>query len=171
VYQFTAGFLEPCDVLVFPQLRGKTDALTTEVVQQLRGFVEAGGGLLVTHDAVGMRSHPAIFPDVGKGLDRPVKETKMIVAAEHPLTAGMKLGDEFDHAYYDHIPLAGGDQGTVIIKNAAGTPVVACAEVGKGRYVACGIALGLRPGDAEVAPTGGELRLLTSAVRWLAGLL
>jgi len=171
VYQFTAGFLEPCDVLVFPQLRGKTDVLTTEIVQQLRGFVEAGGGLLVTHDAVGMRSHPAIFPEVAKGLDRPVKETKMIVAAEHPLTAGMKLGDEFDHAYYDHIPLAVDENGTVVIKDADGNAVVACAEIAKGRYVASGIALGLGPGDAEVAPTGGEADLLTSTVRWLAGLL
>ncbi len=169
VHQFGAEFLTPCQVLIFPQLRGNTDELTDEVVQRLRAFVEAGGGLLVTHDAVGMRSHPATFPEVAKGLDRPIKEAKLIVAVEHALSAGMKVGDTFAHTYYDHIPLAVGENAAVVIKDAEGNPVVACAQIGKGRYVASGIALGLGPGDAEVAPTGGELKLLTNAIAWLGG--
>jgi hypothetical protein len=116
-----------------------------------------------------MRQHPAVFPDLAKGQQKPVRKTTVIVAAEHRVTAGMDVGQSFPHTYYDHIPLETGEGAVSVVANEAGTPVVACAEVGQGRYVACGIAIGLRHGDADTCPTGQELLLLRNAVQWLAG--
>ena len=139
-----------------------------ETVAELQRFVEGGGGLLVTHDAVGMRAQPPIFPQVEVGLDRPVKETKVTVALDGPLTAGLSVGSTFDHAYYDHVPMQAGEGAQVAITDAAGNPVVVAAEVGEGRYVACGMAIGLQPGDGEAPPVGGELTLLCNIITWLA---
>ena len=167
VSKLGAEFVEACEVLILPQLRRPAGVFTDEVVAGLQSFVKGGGGLLVTHDAVGMRHHPAIFGDVARGLAEPVRDTTFIAAREHELTGGMKVGEEFSHSYYDHIPLAVGSEAIVVIRDVAGNPVLACAQVGKGRYVACGMAIGLGSGDAEVRPAGGELALLRNAVRWL----
>lgn len=72
-------------------------------------------------------------------------------------------------SYYDHIPLQVGEGAVAVVANEDGTPVVACAQVRQGRYVACGIALGLRHGDADMRPSGQELTLLHNAVKWLEG--
>ena len=50
-----------------------------------------------------------------------------------------------------------------------GRLVIACAQIGQGRVVACGIAIGLRHGDADTRPTGPELALLRNVLKWLAG--
>lgn len=168
IYRPEAEYVAPCDVVVLPQMRDISSLDTGALAAVLGDFVRGGGGLLVTHDAVGMRQHPAVFPDLVRGLSETVRQTTVLVAAEHPITAGMAVGQRFTHAYYDHIPLQVGEGATVVITNEAGNPVVACAQVGQGRYVACGIALGLRHGDADTPPSGQELTLLRNTVRWLA---
>ena len=167
IYKPEPEYVAPCDVVVLPQMRDIASLDTGALAAVLGDFVRTGGGLLVTHDAVGMRQHPAVFPDQARGLAETVRETTVVVAAEHPVTAGMEVGQSFTHAYYDHIPLHVGEGATAVITNEAGNPVVACAQVGQGRYVACGIALGLRHGDADTPPSGGELKLLRNAVKWL----
>ena len=169
LYRPAIEYIRPCEVVILPQMRSVAKLDGAALRALLSDFVRRGGGLLVTHDAVGMRRHPAIFPDVAKGLGRPVRETTVIVAAEHPATRGMAVGQSFTHAYYDHIPLRVGKDAITVLTNRAGSPVVACATVEQGRYMACGIAIGLRHGDADTRPTGPELALLRNALKWLAG--
>ncbi len=160
-------FMTPCQVLIFPQPRENPRSVTAEVVESLREFVQSGGGLMALRDVLGAWIYPVLFVEVAKGAGLPVKRTQVVVTADHPLTAGMKVGDTFRHAYSDHVPLAVGEAGTVVIKDAGDNPVVACAEVGKGRYVACGMAIGRDAASGDVVPVGGELTLLTNAVAWL----
>ena len=57
---------------------------------------------------------------------------------------------------------------TVVIQDDEGAAVVACGEVGEGRYVACGFAIGRTPRAHDAAPEGIERTLLINFVRWLA---
>ena len=165
--QVTAEFLAPCDVVILPQLRDGAATLPEGAAAALREFVRAGGGVLVTHDAVGVRGYEALFPEVATGIDR-IRETGLTVVAAHPLTTGEGLGEDFAHSYYDHIYLQPGAAGITVIADSAGNAVVVGGEAGEGRYVAWGMATGLGANDGEVAPQGCERNLLINAVRWLA---
>ncbi len=167
LHRVTADFLAPCEVVILAQLRDGAASLPDGAWQALREFARAGGGVLVTHDAVGVRGYEPLFPEVATGIDR-IRETGLTVVAEHPLTAGEGLGEDFAHSYYDHIYLQPDDAGTTVVADSAGNAVVVVGEVGEGRYVAWGMATGLSPSDAEVVPEGCERDLLLNAIRWLA---
>ena len=171
LHKLDADFLKPCQVAVLAQpRRGGVEAVTAKA---LADFVAAGGGLLATHDAPGYRTHPVLIPDICKGGTDRIEGTAWRPRARHPLTEGLPLGQAAAHSYYDAIGLAVGPRGGVAAE-AIGTdgqrraPVVVCGQHGRGRYVACGLALGLGKGDRDAPPTGAERRLLLNAVRWLA---
>jgi len=166
VHQMTPEFLVPCDAVVLAQLRDGPGTVTAEAVEALRDFVRGGGGVLATHDAVGVRGYEPLFPEVAVGGDR-LRETGLTVIAQHPLTEGAGLGEDFAHSYYDHIILQPGEAGTAVVADTQGNAVVVAGEVREGCYVAWGMATGLGPGDAEVAPAGCEQQLLVNALRWL----
>ncbi len=171
VRQLVPEFLAPCDALILPQPRGGPEAMNAAAITALREFVRAGGGLLMTHDAVGMRGHPAVFPEIAAGGKEPVRQTTVAVVGAHPIAAVYNAGAQFEHSYFDHVPVVPTGDATVVAVNADGQPVVAAGTAGQGRYVAWGMATGLGAGDAEVAPEGGESALLVGAVRWLVGQL
>jgi len=167
VHRLGREFLAPCDVVVFAQLRAGPGALTGEQIEVMREFVRTGGGVLATHDAVGVRGYEPLFPEVAAGDER-VRETEVTVALDHPIAEGMGEWVTFADSYYDHIPLLVGVAGTVVASDSGGRAVVVAGEAGDGRYVAWGMATGLSPRDAEVKPSGGELQLLINTLRWLA---
>ena len=158
--------IRDCQVIVLPQSRSATP-MGKETVQALEGFVRAGGGLITTHNAVGYRGHALLLTDVcARGLEH-VRDTEWLAVATHPLTAGIDLNKPLPHAYYDHIELEAGPKGTVVAQAAKSKrPVVICGDFGKGRYVACGLAIGLNADTKEATPEGAERLLLQNAVRW-----
>lgn len=166
VYKLDAANLAACRVLILPQRQAAGAPEYGAALGAVTDFVRRGGGLLVTHDAVGARQHPAPFADVCAGVG-PVKLTEARVAADHPITAGLQLGQAVPHSYYDHIALKPGEGAAAILDDAEGNPVLVAGEVGEGRFVANGMCTGLGPGDAETPPTGAELTVLINAVRWL----
>jgi uncharacterized membrane protein len=161
--------VERCQVLVLPQPRD-AGMVGDKQAALLREFVREGGGLIVTHNAVGYRGLPAIIPEVCiKGLQH-VRDLEWIVVADHPLTRGIPEAQPLAHSYYDHIELEPGTSGVAVATaKQSGRPVVVCGEFGQGRYAACGLALGLSPEDQDIAPTGAERTLLENAVRWARG--
>ena len=171
LHQVNAEFLKSCQVVVLAQPRA-VDATTSETAKALRGFVAAGGGLLATHDAPGYRTHPVLVAEVCRGADH-VKGTTWRATAKHVVTTGLAVGKAVGHSYYDYIALGPGAKGTVVAEGigADGTarPTVVAGQHGKGRYVGCGLALGLGAGDAEREPDGAQRRLLLNAVHWLGG--
>lgn len=131
----------------------------------LRLFVEAGGGVLLTHDACGYRYHPRLFPEVVRRCVSHEAETQILPEPGGPLVR--ELGDApIEHAHYDHVILEPGDSGVVVARGRSG-PAVVWGEAGKGRVVACGIALGINRDERESAPEHGEAELLFALVRYL----
>ncbi|MEA3403608.1 MAG: family 10 glycosylhydrolase [Armatimonadota bacterium] len=167
LYSLAPEILAPCEVVIVPQLRQGPGDIGSEALAALRAYVRGGGGLLVTHDAVGVRGYEAPFPEVATGALPPVRETPMTVAAKHGITGDLPPGTSFTHSYYDHIALEPGEAGTVVLQDESGNAVAVCGDVGAGRYVAWGMATGLGSGDGEVEPQGAERSLLIAAVRWL----
>ncbi len=167
LHGLTPEFLAACDVLVLPQMRPGGLSIGEAEREALRAFVRGGGGLLVTHDAVGIRGYEALFPEVASAAGGPLRETELAVAAEHAITVGLGVGQAFAHSYYDHVPLSVGEAGTTLVIDSQAQPVIACGGAGDGRYVAWGMATGLGSGDREVRPRGAEQTLLLNAVRWL----
>jgi hypothetical protein len=166
--RLSRDFLDVCDVLVLAQLRDPSP-LTDAVAKGIEAWVRAGGRVLLTHDAVGYRQHPAIFPEVCSGTGIGTSR-HITVAAAHPATEGLRVGESFEHTYYDHIQLRAGESAVVLARDSredGAKPVVVAAQWGKGKIVATGLVTGLAEGDKDVAPKGGELTLLRSAVRWL----
>ena len=65
------------------------------------------------------------------------------------------------HPHRLHHPVAVGDPSAI--------PAVVCGAFGEGRYVACGIGMGIGgTGAEEMPPTKHEATLLMNAIHWLA---
>lgn len=167
IYQITPQFLAGCDVVLLAQPRDGPNSLDVSAIAALRDFVRAGGGLLVTHDAVGNRGHPALFPEVAQGGGTPVRSRTVLPRDQHPIVMGIAR-EGFEHSYYDHIPLIPGEAGVVLAVDASNNPVVVAGTVGQGRYVAWGMCTGLAEADTEMAPGAGEAAMLLNALRWLS---
>ncbi len=169
LYHLVPDFISRCDVIVLPQARF-AEGFPAAAAGALEQFVAEGGGLMTTHDAVGFRGLPVICAEVCAGGADKVRDKSWRVAEQHPVTAGLPDG-ELAMGYYDFIGLTPGPAGmTVATGVPGGQPAVVCGEVGEGRYVACGLAIGLGGSDAaETPPTEHEATLLTNAIRWLSG--
>ncbi|PIX44695.1 MAG: hypothetical protein COZ56_03945 [Armatimonadetes bacterium CG_4_8_14_3_um_filter_58_9] len=166
IYRIEKSALDLCQVVVMPQPRA-VEVFGEAQAKLLRDFVANGGGLIATHDAVGYRGLPPIVPEVcEKGLAH-VRDSQWVAALDHPVTRGIEVGVPLPHSYYDHIELQPGPHGVVVAKaQQSGRPVAICGDTGKGRYVACGLAIGLDASDEDAAPTRAEKTLLENAVRW-----
>ncbi|MGI6086602.1 MAG: hypothetical protein ACOYCD_01460 [Kiritimatiellia bacterium] len=156
------------DVLVIGSLKGTEQGN----IQAIRIYVNAGGGVLLNHDACGFRGwKEPLFPEVCRGLRTSQTATLMpVVDTGHALIKD--LPTEYTHAYSDHIVLESGPKGTVIVNDKDGTPAVVAGEAGHGRVVGNGAVSGYWADMAlqrqgEGAPQGGELQVVLNAVRWL----
>jgi len=167
--RLSPDYLAPCDVLVLPQPRTDPGRVDDEALAAMREFVRAGGGLMAMRDVIGAWIYDPILPEVAAGDGTVVEGRRVIVSAEHPITAGLTAGTELSHPHTDHLRLALGETATVLMTDPEGNPVVACADVDQGRFVACGWAIGRGASSPDTEPEGDERELLTNAVRWLAG--
>lgn len=133
----------------------------------LISYGRAGGGVVLLHDSVGFRfalEHP-LFPEVVRGVERSLNR-QVARFSEHDVTAGLQ---PFQCAFEDMIALEPGKSGEPIALNADDQPVLVVGEVGGGRVVGCGLALGIDENSGEAPSTGQEAMLLEQAVRWSAG--
>ena len=139
VHRLQPEHLAPLESLVLPQAED-VEELSPAAVQALRQWVEAGGTLLLTHDAVGLRWHPRLFPEVGVGREEFPGRSLSAARA----VGALKLGDTLEHAYRDHIRITPGPAGEVILREPGenGAPVVVVGKVGKGRVILYGPAAG-----------------------------
>jgi len=166
VHHLTPAVLGATRVLILPQPR-QTSRVNRPVRLALRQWVAAGGRLLVTHDMVGIRGLLPVVPEVcRRGTGFPGSTQWQVVAADHPAMVDLPSGLQ-PHAYYDHITLEPGPDGTVLVTDDEDRPVLIVGSHGQGRYIALGLIPGLSPGDVETAPTGAERLLVESLVEWL----
>jgi hypothetical protein len=157
IHGLSPGHLRDARVLVLPQMEDVLD-LSPEIIVSLRQWVKAGGTIVLTHDAVGARWHPRLFPEIGEGLDpRQARQVELAV----PL-AGLPQGHRFEHAYSGHIPLQLAPATEVLIREPApsGAPVVARGIFGRGRVVL----MGLLPGGGGSEMNTEEREILSALV-------
>lgn len=161
------------EVLLYPQCTTGRSAGRYEFLEVLKRFVEeGGGGVLFSHNSVGYeRSQFGLettFPLIGRGaLDR-LDSDKVIVAAAHPITAGLEVGAEGTHSYYDHLVIQPGSKGTVILKDPAGGAVMVAGQQKRGRVIYDGTIM-LTHDTKPVAAAGMERQVFLNALQWLAG--
>lgn len=163
LWELKPDHLAACKVVILPQPR-RPEVLTPEVVAALRAFVEAGGTLFVTHDAVGFRRCPVIAPEVCAGGVERAEAATWKLSVDLP-DSGLSTAETYTHTFYDHIVLAPGPAGQVIATDEQRRPLVVAGPLGQGRFIACGLAIGIGPGDADVPVGGAEAALLGSLVR------
>jgi hypothetical protein len=167
-----ADALAKCDVLILPQTAGVT--FFNQAIDEVREFVRKGGGVMLTHDAVGYRRHKPMFPEIGKGTTNPRHGLARIVAG-HPIVAGFAPGDTVEYGFsYDHIAIESGDDGVVVLANPDGQATVVAGTFGSGNVVLNGMLVGEAmdaPGSTSSRskePAGTELQLLLNTIHWLA---
>jgi len=166
VHHFTPAVLAATRVLIIPQPR-QTSLVDRQVRLALRQWIADGGRLLVTHDMAGMRGLLPVVPEVcRRGIGFPSSTQWQIVSAEHPAISNLPSGLQ-PHAYYDHITLEPGPDGSVLATDEEDRPVLIAGPHGQGRYAALGLIPGLAPGDVEAPPIGTERLLVESLVGWL----
>jgi len=125
--------------------------------QNLQRYAEAGGSVLSLY-------HQHLFPSIGPGVLKVyVREVRPV--GDGPIAEGISA---FRTAWGDHIILQPGAGATVFLENAEGQPVAASGQLGKGKLIDCGLALGLRSDWRNSKPPEGmERALLRNMLQWL----
>lgn len=136
VHRLRADHLAVAQVLILQQLADLAD-LDGEAIRVLRQWVQGGGRLILTHDAVGFRWHPRMFPEVGWGVGQ--GRTKVVVARVP--VGRRRQGWTFEHSYADHVRLHPGETAQILVKEAApgDAPVVVSGRAGNGVVILSGI--------------------------------
>ena len=159
---------DKCQVIILPQMRSTPPP--AKVIAELEAFVNRGGGLIATHDAVGYRDMPKLLTAVcAGGKQHPKDENWRIADPKHPLAYDLPDDKALSQVFTDHVQLAPGPAGKAIaVSEKTNQPVVVVGTVGKGRYVACGLLIGTDSQAEEAPAKGHEARLLLNAIRWCA---
>lgn len=173
--------LKKCDVVVIVgQHRGKSGGISDANTEELRKFVLSGGGAVTLHNACGfpIKTIPAIFPETASGIDNFHQDYKpntreAMITCENPITRGFS-GEHLTSSYYDILTLIPGAMGKVLVRRiertpigtSIGDPAFVVSEIGKGRHVASGFAVGLHASGLPVSPAGLERQLFCNAVLW-----
>jgi hypothetical protein len=157
------------DVLVLTQRRDPEE-LDADACAAVRRFVESGGRVLLTHDAVGFRYHPVLFEEIARGSGRALSSVVSPVAGT-PLAR--TIGPEpVGHAHFDHVLITPGAGAEILAtggdEETGKGAVVVLGRLGEGRVLACGIAIGIDAEQLERAPAGREAEFLSALVGHLA---
>jgi len=162
LWELKPDHINACRAVILAQPR-RPEVLTPETVAALRAFVEAGGTLIVTHDAVGFRRCPVIAPEVCAGGVERADDTTWKLVVDLP-ESGLNPSQTYEHTFYDHIVVVPGASARVIATDVQGRPLIAAGRLGRGKVWACGLAIGVGPGDADVAVSAPEAKLLHAAL-------
>jgi uncharacterized lipoprotein YddW (UPF0748 family) len=159
IYHIEPSHLASVEVFILPQLFELTD-LTPQTIKSLRHWVESGGRIILTHDAVGLRWHPRVFPEVGHG-------TKLVASRSvqtQLALRGFAKGIKFDHEYTDHAQLELLPSTNVLVtEQKTNKPVVAAGRVGKGLVILNGLIPGY---NDEADADSNSAKLLIGLVNY-----
>ncbi len=132
------------DVLIVPNIgvNGRPPVLPDGWETMVRAYVEAGGGLLACHHAVGYRpcAYAYLEEVAAPALDRVVRIRDIRIVADHPVVnargilarlpedaanpafqaqleaSAFRVGDTFQTGFGDYVPLKAGPQGAVLAR-------------------------------------------------------
>ena len=157
IYVLKPAMWQNAQVLIVPHLEDVQD-LTPQVISDLRAYVQGGGKLILTHDAVGFRWHQRLFPEIGVGVER-LDGTEIVVQTND---FGVSAG-AVTQGYGDHVIIAATAGATVLAREAkTDKAVIVAGKFGRGTVIMDGTLLGA-PSDGEMPAS--EKRLLWELVR------
>ena len=137
---------------------------------------------MLIHHAIGADVAPPLFPQIGAWDGSWTADGIIEVVREHPVTAGLAVGDTLRDTCWDSLGIQSGDDGVVLAKitkdRGLSVASLVVGEVGKGKVVLCGMGIGAgfkRESSGgkqtmvkvEQAPQGRLKQLLLGAVAWL----
>jgi hypothetical protein len=137
-----------------------------DTVDELRRFVERGGGLVTNHALVGVRGFLPPIPEVATG-GKQVEGGTWKATGYHAVTRTLDRRQTYTSTFPDRISVEVGRQGRVIASTPEGDPIVVIGHYGRGRYMACGLGMGIGKGDGDAPVSEAEAKLLVGAIPWL----
>jgi len=162
----SAATLAPCEALIFPERRMPA-TFTKQQCWIIWDWVGAGGRLILTHDAVGYRNHPVLFPWVCSGGTAHVSGTPVdLVWSPDGSPPRVRVTPSFP----EHIllqPCIRAEMTVLAVSAESGKPAVTGAAFETGRVLACGLALGVDAQRSDAAPNDSEMALLEAMLAWL----
>ncbi|MBM3476170.1 MAG: hypothetical protein FJX75_23105 [Armatimonadetes bacterium] len=158
--------LAPCEALLLPERRIPA-TFTKQQCWLIWDWVAAGGRLILTHDAVGYRNHPILFPWVCSGGTAHVEgaEIDVVWAPEGSEPAGIVRPSFREHVLLQ--PCIRAEMTLIAADVETGKPTVTGAMFETGKVLACGVALGVDARRSDAAPNPGEMKLLGTMLAWL----
>jgi hypothetical protein len=163
-----ASALRQCEALVLPARRIPA-TLTKPHCWLIWDWVGAGGRLVLTHDAVGYRHHPVLFPWVCSGGTAHVENSTVDVVWA---PSGREPVGIVTPSYVEHIllqPCLRAQMTVIAVDTQTGRPAVSGAMFDSGRVLACGLALGVNRLGSDDSLNPGEAELLDTMLAWLMG--
>ena len=130
--------------------------------KNLIDFVNNGGGIIFTHNAVGRFDgglKTPLFPKICAGFKGRAEEAEMLFTD----------GSKSRHRYLDHCQIKAGPAGKIICKDRFQAPVTVIGIQGKGRVVYTGEIFGMNRKDNLVEPEWDEWLRLFKLIRWVSG--
>ena len=141
-YHLDARYLRNFDVVYFKALNGGSNKRTW-VIEQIREYVGAGGGVLFNIDHPWLEESP--FPEIARfpepvGEERfPKHEGTLPVVATHEALGSVKQGQVIDPFHPPHTFFPKGPEGTVLLRDQEGRDVAVVGQFGKGRAAFVGL--------------------------------
>ena len=168
LYNLDAANWRRIQVIVLPQPRKNVKLFKDKAIaDKLASFVNQGGGLLTTHSMIGARGFVNAVPSVVSSVRQiPIDSDAWRIAGKHSITKN--LPTDVQRSTFGDMNCMIPAKGTVpILLGADGNVVMAAGSFGRGRYVPCGLGLGIGRGDENVDLTPVEKALLRNTILWL----
>ena len=155
-------------VIVIPQPRKNVKLFKDQALaDSLALFVKQGGGLMTTHSMIGARGFINAVPSVVASVTPiPLDSDAWRIAGLHSITRNLPA--DVQHSTFGDMNSLVPAKGTVpILLGKDGSVVMAAGSFGRGRYVPCGLGLGIGRGDENADLTPIEKNLLRNTILWL----
>ena len=169
LYNMHAESLAACDIIIIPQPRDQAELFRQEATaERLRAYMRQGGAVLVTHSLCGNRGFINLAPELVSAVpELPLNEAAWLANPAHAIAAGLAAGP-FQSAYPFIVSMQASEKAELLASSADGSATLILAgELGRGRYIACGLALGIGRGEVSVELTPNEQSLLLNMLKWL----
>ena len=168
LYNLDSANWRRIQVIVIPQPRKNVKLFKDKALaEKLASFVNQGGGLMTTHSMIGARGFVNAVPSVVASVKPiPLDSDAWRIVGRHPITKNISA--DIQRSTFGDMNCLEPAKGTVpILKGADGSIVMAAGSYGRGRYVPCGLGLGIGRGDENVDLTPTEKTLLRNTILWL----
>lgn len=170
LYNVHAESLAAGDIVIIPQPKNDAELFRqTETAERLRSFIRRGGALLVTHSLCGNRGFINLAPELVSAVpELPLNDVAWQLNPAHPIAEAL-APDTFQSSYPFIVSMQITPEAEKVAEAVdSGDALIVAGQLEQGRYLACGLALGLDKGEVNTALNQTEQKLLLNMLKWLS---